>query len=57
MSDGACSGSAAEFSAKSWDRSEALREIVRGRLEGLGPTTAAAMANALASQSLKSTPR
>jgi ATP-dependent Lhr-like helicase len=37
----------AEFSAKSWDRSEALREIVRGRLEGLGPTTAAAMANAL----------
>jgi ATP-dependent Lhr-like helicase len=37
----------AEFSAKSWDRSEALREIVRGRLEGLGPTTAAAMGNAL----------
>ena len=36
-----------EFAAKSWERSDALREIVRGRLEGLGPTTAAGLAGAL----------
>ncbi|MDY0065614.1 MAG: DEAD/DEAH box helicase [Steroidobacteraceae bacterium] len=29
---------------KEWDRAEALREIVRGRLEGLGPTDALALA-------------
>jgi ATP-dependent Lhr-like helicase len=32
---------------KDWARDEALREIVRGRLEGLGPTTAGAIATAL----------
>jgi ATP-dependent helicase Lhr and Lhr-like helicase len=32
---------------KEWSREEALREIVRGRLEGLGPTTAAAIAASL----------
>ncbi len=30
--------------AKTWSRDEALVEIVRGRLEGLGPTTAAELA-------------
>ena len=34
-------------SSKEWARDEAMREIVRGRLEGLGPTTAHAMAAAL----------
>jgi ATP-dependent Lhr-like helicase len=34
-------------SSKEWARDEALREIVRGRLEGLGPTTAAALAESL----------
>ena len=34
-------------SMKEWDRSEALREIVRGRLEGLGPTHAGALAASL----------
>ncbi|MEF8793295.1 DEAD/DEAH box helicase [Thiohalorhabdus sp.] len=33
--------------AKGWYRDSALRELVRGRLEGLGPTTAAAQAQAL----------
>jgi ATP-dependent Lhr-like helicase len=33
---------------RSWTRDEAVREIVRGRLEGLGPTTAAALASGLA---------
>ena len=33
--------------AKEWPRDEALREIVRGRLEGLGPTTASAIATTL----------
>lgn len=32
---------------KEWSREEALREIVRGRLEGLGPTTALAIATSL----------
>jgi ATP-dependent Lhr-like helicase len=30
--------------AKQWEREDALRELVRGRLEGLGPTTAEAIA-------------
>ena len=30
---------ACHAASKEWDRDEALREIVRGRLEGLGPTT------------------
>ncbi|MGH8189459.1 MAG: ATP-dependent DNA helicase, partial [Steroidobacteraceae bacterium] len=33
--------------SKDWSRTEALREIVRGRLEGLGPTTAAEIAASL----------
>ena len=33
--------------AKSYDRGEALVEIVRGRLEGLGPVTATAIAHSL----------
>jgi ATP-dependent helicase Lhr and Lhr-like helicase len=37
----------AQYAEKTWERSEAVREIVRGRLEGLGPTTAAALADAL----------
>lgn len=32
---------------KEWSREEALREIVRGRLEGLGPTTASSIAQSL----------
>jgi ATP-dependent Lhr-like helicase len=34
-------------SLKEWDRNEALREIVRGRLEGLGPTHAGALVTSL----------
>jgi ATP-dependent Lhr-like helicase len=34
----------AEFAARAWTREEALVEIVRGRLEGLGPTVAEALA-------------
>ncbi|MBI3527438.1 MAG: DEAD/DEAH box helicase [Betaproteobacteria bacterium] len=37
----------AEF-AKTWTREEALVEIVRGRLEGLGPITAAGLAESIA---------
>jgi ATP-dependent helicase Lhr and Lhr-like helicase len=33
--------------ARQWSREEALREIVRGRLEGLGPATATALASSL----------
>ncbi|HEX4600192.1 MAG TPA: DEAD/DEAH box helicase, partial [Gemmatimonadales bacterium] len=33
--------------AKPWTREDALRELVRGRLEAVGPTTAAALARAL----------
>jgi ATP-dependent Lhr-like helicase len=33
--------------AKAWTREDALRELVRGRLEVLGPTTATAIATAL----------
>src|SRR5881296_3201193 len=33
--------------AKGWTREEALRELVRGRLEGVGPTTAPELARAL----------
>jgi ATP-dependent helicase Lhr and Lhr-like helicase len=36
-----------EYTKKSWTREEALVEIVRGRLEGLGPTTAAILAPAI----------
>jgi len=36
-----------EFAQVAWDREAALTEIVRGRLEGLGPVTAAAMAASL----------
>jgi ATP-dependent Lhr-like helicase len=32
---------------KVWERDEAMREIVRGRLEGLGPTNAGAIAKSL----------
>ncbi len=34
--------------AKAWSREEALVEIVRGRLEGLGPVTAAELAESIA---------
>ncbi len=34
----------AEFASKAWPRDEAMLEIVRGRLEALGPTTSAAIA-------------
>jgi len=37
----------AEYANKTWEREAALREIVRGRLEGLGPTTAAQVAASL----------
>jgi ATP-dependent Lhr-like helicase len=37
-----------EYTKKSWAREEALVEIVRGRLEGLGPTTAATLAATIA---------
>jgi ATP-dependent helicase Lhr and Lhr-like helicase len=33
--------------AKVWDRGDALRELVRGRLGGLGPVTAASLAQSL----------
>ena len=35
--------------AKSWSREDAIRELVRGRLEVIGPTTAADLADALGS--------
>ncbi len=41
-------GAPAEYAKKSWTREEALVEIVRGRLEGLGPTTAVTLAAAIA---------
>ncbi|HEV8552597.1 MAG TPA: DEAD/DEAH box helicase [Casimicrobiaceae bacterium] len=37
-----------EFAVRAWSRDDALLEIVRSRLEGLGPTTAAAVADSLA---------
>jgi len=37
-----------EFAARSWSACEALVEIVRGRLEGLGPVTASALADSMA---------
>jgi ATP-dependent helicase Lhr and Lhr-like helicase len=37
----------ASTEAKPWSREDAVREIVRGRLEGLGPTTASAIASSL----------
>ena len=36
-----------EYAAKAWPREAALIEIVRGRLEGLGPVTAASIAQSL----------
>jgi ATP-dependent Lhr-like helicase len=38
----------AEFAAQSWTAEGALVEIVRGRLQGLGPATAAALAASMA---------
>ena len=38
----------AEFAARSWPAAEALIEIVRSRLEGLGPVTANALADSMA---------
>jgi ATP-dependent Lhr-like helicase len=35
------------YAKQHWERADALREIVRGRLEGLGPTTAAQVADGL----------
>jgi ATP-dependent Lhr-like helicase len=37
-----------EFATKDWSREEALTEIVRGRLEGLGPVTSEAVAGSMA---------
>ncbi len=39
----------AEFAARTWSAEEALVEIVRSRLEGLGPVTANALADSLGS--------
>ena len=36
-----------EYAGQEWSREEALTEILRGRLEGLGPTTADALATPL----------
>ena len=36
------------FASRTWSREDALTEIVRGRLQALGPTTAPAIADALA---------
>src|SRR5690606_3345515 len=36
-----------EFARIAWERDAALVEIVRGRLQGLGPTTAAKLAQSL----------
>jgi ATP-dependent Lhr-like helicase len=38
----------AEFAQRTWPHDEALVEIVRGRLEGLGPVTAHALADSMA---------
>ena len=38
----------AQFAERQWTREQALVELVRGRLEGLGPVTAAAVAHSLA---------
>jgi ATP-dependent Lhr-like helicase len=38
----------AEFAARRWSREDALVEIVRSRLEGLGPVTAQAIADSIA---------
>ena len=38
----------AEFAARRWTRDDALTEVVRSRLEGLGPTTAASIADSMA---------
>ncbi|MFA6231137.1 MAG: DEAD/DEAH box helicase [Rhodanobacter sp.] len=38
----------AEYAAKPWTREDALRELVRHRLGGLGPVTALALAHSLA---------
>jgi hypothetical protein len=37
----------AEYAEREWSTEEALREVIRGRLEGLGPATAEALAAAL----------
>jgi ATP-dependent helicase Lhr and Lhr-like helicase len=37
----------AQYAQREWTREEALVELVRGRLEGLGPTTAVAIAESL----------
>ncbi len=37
----------AEYAAQAWTREDALRELVRGRLLGLGPVTVAALAASL----------
>jgi ATP-dependent Lhr-like helicase len=38
----------ADYAAKTWTREDALREIVRGRLEGLGPVTASTLSEQIA---------
>jgi ATP-dependent helicase Lhr and Lhr-like helicase len=38
----------AQFAERQWTREQALVELVRGRLEGLGPVTAATIAHSLA---------
>ena len=48
----------AEFRERTWTRDDALTEIVRSRLEGLGPVTASAIADSMESASAtRSRPR
>ena len=47
----------AEFAARAWTRDEALVELVRSRLEGLGPVTAQRIADSVACRSATSRPR
>jgi ATP-dependent Lhr-like helicase len=37
----------AEYASRQWERPEALRELLRGRLQGLGPTSSAELASEL----------
>jgi len=41
-------GAPAEFAARAWDANEALVELLRSRLQGLGPVTAQQLADSLA---------
>ncbi len=47
----------AQYAQRAWTREEALVELVRGRLEGLGPTTAAAIAGSAGRAAVRHRPR